>query len=118
MTNPVQAKFIHHETTYQMLVDSEEKERGLLEAVVYLLLVIATALRSGSSRHQPVDFADLGVEHIQVAQHIARVLRHTAAGGPNEDSSGARAILPSRGNLERARRSAARHDWAASRSRD
>ncbi len=60
MTNPNQAKAVHQESTYQMLVDSGEKERGLLESIVYLLLVIATTASIWQFSHQPVTFADLG----------------------------------------------------------
>jgi hypothetical protein len=70
MTNPSQP--VHHETTYQMLIESEEKERGLIEDIVYLLLVIATVATIWQFSHQPVTFADVGVMH---AQKVAALLR-------------------------------------------
>jgi hypothetical protein len=61
MINPSQP--VHHETTYQMLVESEEKEHGIVEDIVYLLLVIATSAAIWQLSHQPVTFAEMGVEH-------------------------------------------------------
>jgi len=70
MTNPSQP--VHHKTTYQMLIESEEKERGVVEDIVYLLLVIATATTIWQFSHQPVTFADIGVAH---AQKVAALLQ-------------------------------------------
>ena len=70
MTNPSQP--VHHETTYQMLIESDEKESGLIEDIVYLLLVIATVATIWQFSHQPVTFADVGVMH---AQKVAALLR-------------------------------------------
>ncbi len=56
---------VHHETTYQMLVESEEKERGVIEVVVYLLLVAATAVTIWQFGNQPVTFANLDNAHAQ-----------------------------------------------------
>ena len=63
MTN--QANQTHQESTYQLLVESEEKQRGVLEDIVYLLLVVATAVTIWQFGHQPVTFADLGDAHAQ-----------------------------------------------------
>ena len=60
MTNPSSASRDHHETTYQMLVESEEKELTITENIVYLLLVIATATTIWQFSQQPVTFSDLG----------------------------------------------------------
>jgi hypothetical protein len=60
MTNTPQTAPVHEESTYQLLIQSEEKERGLLEAIVYLLLVIATSTTIWQFGQQPVTFADLG----------------------------------------------------------
>ncbi len=65
MTTPNQAKPVHLESTYQLLVESEEKERGLIESAVYLLLVVATTLTIWQFGRQPVTFADLGAAHAQ-----------------------------------------------------
>ncbi len=63
MTN--QANQTHEESTYQLLVESEDKERGVLEDLVYFLLVVATAVTIWQFGHQPVTFADLGDAHAQ-----------------------------------------------------
>jgi len=63
MTN--QANQTHQESTYQLLVESEDKERGALEDLVYFLLVVATALTIWQFGHQPVTFADLGDANVQ-----------------------------------------------------
>ncbi len=65
MTNPNQANPVHEESTYQMLVESEEKERGLVEAFVYLLLVLATVATIWQFGREPVTFAEIGVIHAQ-----------------------------------------------------
>jgi hypothetical protein len=56
---------MHHETTYQMLVESEQKERGVIEIVVYFLLIAATAVTIWQFGTQPVTFADLDNAHAQ-----------------------------------------------------
>jgi hypothetical protein len=71
MTNPTQARPVHHESTYKMLVDAEEKERTVIEDIVYLLLVIATAVTIFQFGREPVKFADLGAAH---AQKIAAMM--------------------------------------------
>ena len=63
MTN--QANQTHQESTYQLLVESEEKERGVMEDLVYLLLIIATSVAIWQFGHQPVTFADLGDANVQ-----------------------------------------------------
>lgn len=60
MTHKPNAQPVHEESTYQLLIQSEEKERGLMEAIVYLLLVIATTTTIWQFSHEPVTFADLG----------------------------------------------------------
>ena len=60
MTNTAHTTLVHEESTYQLLIQSEEKERGLIEAIVYLLLVIATTTTIWQFSHEPVTFADLG----------------------------------------------------------
>ena len=49
----------HHETTYQLLVESEQKERGVIEIVIYLLLAAATTVTIWQFGSQPVTLADL-----------------------------------------------------------
>ncbi len=72
MKNPTQAKPIHEESTYQLLVESEEKGRGLIEGFVYLSLALATAAAIWQFGHQPVTIAEIGVSH---AQKIAAILQ-------------------------------------------
>ena len=60
MTTPNQAMHVHQESTYQLLVDSEEKPRTAIEDIVYLLLAVAVAVTIWQFSHQPVNFADFG----------------------------------------------------------
>jgi hypothetical protein len=60
MTTPNQAIPVHHESTYQLLVESEEKPRTAIEDIVYLLLALAIAVTIWQFGHQPVTFADYG----------------------------------------------------------
>jgi hypothetical protein len=62
---PNQAKAIHHESTYQMLVDAEEKERSVIEDFVYLLLILATTVTIWQFGHQPVTFAGSHEAHVE-----------------------------------------------------
>jgi hypothetical protein len=71
MNDSTQARPIHQESTYQMLVNAEEKERNLIEDIVYLLLVIATAVTIFQFSREPVKFADLGAAQ---AERIATIL--------------------------------------------
>jgi hypothetical protein len=59
MTNTPNGTPVHEESTYQLLIRSEEKERGLIEGIVYLLLVIATTTTIWQFSHQPMTFADI-----------------------------------------------------------
>jgi hypothetical protein len=58
MITPSQAQPVHQQNTYQLLVTSEEKERGFIEAIVYLLLVVATSV-SIWQFSQPITFVDI-----------------------------------------------------------
>ena len=60
MTNTPDTALVHQESTYQLLIQSEEKERGLIEAIVYLLLVVATTTTIWQFSHEPVTFAQIG----------------------------------------------------------
>ncbi len=70
MTNPTQATPIHEENTYQLLVESEEKGRGVLETFVYLLLVLATVAAIVQFGREPIRIVEIGVKH---AEKIAAV---------------------------------------------
>ncbi len=72
MITPVQASPIHRESTYQLLVRSEEKERGLIEGIVYLLLVIATTASIWQLSYEPVTFTKIGKAR---AQEMAALLQ-------------------------------------------
>lgn len=63
MTKPRSATPIHEESTYQLLVDSEERGRGLVEALVYLLLVLATVVTIYQFGREPGTIADIGVAY-------------------------------------------------------
>jgi hypothetical protein len=71
MKNLVNSEEIPPRNTYELLVQSEEKERSVLENVVYLLLVVATSASIWQFSHQPVTFNSLGVAASKdaVAQH-------------------------------------------------
>ncbi len=60
-----QAKPIHEESTYQLLVESEVKERRLIEAFVYLLLMLATVATIWQFSRQPVTFPEIGIVHAE-----------------------------------------------------
>ncbi len=57
MENP---QHIHHATSYELLVASEEKGRTALESAVYFLLIVATLVTIWQFSHQPVTFTRLG----------------------------------------------------------
>jgi len=64
---PNQTNQAHQGSTYQLLVESEEKERGVMEDIVYLLLIIATSVTIWQFGHQPATLADrdaVRVEHV------------------------------------------------------
>lgn len=48
-------------STYQLLIDSEEKQRGAFESVAYLALIMALSAAMWQFSHQPVTFTGLGV---------------------------------------------------------
>ncbi|MEO5719356.1 MAG: hypothetical protein ABIR29_12420 [Chthoniobacterales bacterium] len=70
MTKPTQAAPVHEESTYQLLVESEEKGRGAFEAFVYLLLVLATIATIWQFGREPFRIAEIGVNY---AEKIAAV---------------------------------------------
>ena len=59
MTNTPHTALVHEESTYQLLIQSEEKKRGLIETIVYLLLVVATTTTIWQFSHEPVTFAQI-----------------------------------------------------------
>ena len=60
MTNTSHTELVHEGSTYRLLSQSEEKERGLIEGIVYLLLVVATTTTIWQFSHEPVTFAQIG----------------------------------------------------------
>jgi hypothetical protein len=70
MKNLVNSEEIAPRNSYELLIQSEEKERGFLENVVYLLLVVATSASIWQFSHQPVTFTSFGMASKNaVAQH-------------------------------------------------
>jgi hypothetical protein len=61
MKNSVNPENIRHQSTYQLLVQSEEKERSYLETLAYLLLIVTTSVSIWQFSHQPVTFTGIGV---------------------------------------------------------
>jgi hypothetical protein len=68
MTASNQANHIHQESTYKLLVDSEDKEHGFIEDIVYLLLVVATTVTIWQLSHQPVTLANIGTGRASVSE--------------------------------------------------
>lgn len=77
MNNTPNAKPIHEESTYQLLIRSEERERGLIETIVYLLLVIATTTTIWQFSRQPMTFVEIG----RAGLPTAMALQLSAQGG-------------------------------------
>ncbi len=61
MENLSNSQPAHQHSTYQLLVESEEKERNLVEDFVYLLLMVAVSAALWQFSHQPVTFTGLGM---------------------------------------------------------
>ena len=61
MKHPVNPENPHRQSTYQLLIQSEEKERSYFESLAYLLLMAATAASIWQFSHQPVTFTSIGV---------------------------------------------------------
>jgi hypothetical protein len=51
-----------HESTYALLVRSEEKERGLLETVLYAFFILSTVAAIWQFAQQPVNIPARGIE--------------------------------------------------------
>jgi hypothetical protein len=60
MTNTPHIALVHEASTYDLLIQSEEKERGLIETIVYLFLVVATTTTIWQFGLEPVTFAQIG----------------------------------------------------------
>lgn len=67
MTSPIKTT----ESTYALLVRSEEKERNLSETVVYLLLGLSTAFSIWMFAHQPFTVPITG---LKASASIAQVV--------------------------------------------
>ncbi len=48
-------------STYQLLVESEEKQRNAFESVAYLLLIVAMSAALWQFSNEPVAFTGLGL---------------------------------------------------------
>ena len=88
MKDSTQARPIHQETTYQMLINAEEKERNVIEDIVYLLLVIATAVTIFQFGREPVKFGDLRYPQAWVFDGLG-----TAQGGKEQEPTDSDPIL-------------------------
>ena len=74
LTKPMKDKTMKNETfesTYAMLVRSEEKERSLSETAVYLLLILSTVFSIWQAAHQPVTVPTSLIPHAPMAQTVA-----------------------------------------------
>jgi hypothetical protein len=65
MTTSNQTIPVHHESTYEMLVESAENKSGVMEILIYFLLIAATVATIWQFGTQPVTFAELGKAHAQ-----------------------------------------------------
>ena len=61
MENLSTSQVEHHPSTYQLLVESEEAERNVIETFAYLLLIVAMSAAMWQFSHQPVTFTDMAV---------------------------------------------------------
>ncbi len=61
MKNPSNQTIAPRRSTYQLLIDSEEKERGAFESIAYLVLIVAMSAGMWQFSNQPVTFTGLGV---------------------------------------------------------
>ena len=56
------------ESTYALIVRSEEKERNLFEGAVYLVLILSAVVSIWQAAHQPVAFLRDGARSTSIAQ--------------------------------------------------
>ena len=56
------------ESTYALIVRSEEKERNLFEGAVYLVLILSAVVSIWQAAHQPVAFLRDGSRSTAIAQ--------------------------------------------------
>jgi hypothetical protein len=72
-TNPTE----HEESTYALLVRSEQEERSLPESGVYLLLIICTAFAVWQSAQQPFRLPNIGLlQNAPIAQVVSQAAPH------------------------------------------
>ena len=65
---------IVHESTYAMLVRSEEKERTVLESVVYFLVVLSAITAILQFAQQPIALPLDSVRTIATADQVSRLV--------------------------------------------
>jgi hypothetical protein len=65
-----------HESTYALLVRSEEKERGLLETVAYGLVILSAVAAIWQFAHQPINLP-LGAIPQSVSTTQAGIAAHS-----------------------------------------
>ena len=59
------------ESTYALVVRSEEKERNLFEGAVYLVLILSAVVSIWQAAHQPVTFLRTSQQSTSIAQSAA-----------------------------------------------
>lgn len=62
-------------STYQLLIESEEKERTLFESIAYFLLIAATTAAIWQFSQQPATFTDFGLASAKSVAHQPASLR-------------------------------------------
>jgi hypothetical protein len=73
-TNHIQ----HEESTYALLVRSEEGQRNLSESAVYVLLILCTVFSIWQSARQPFQLPNIGMLQSAPVVQVAPGLRHSA----------------------------------------
>jgi hypothetical protein len=61
MKNLVNSEEIRPRNTYELLVQSEDRERSFIESIVYLLLIVATSASIWQFSHQSVTLTSIGL---------------------------------------------------------
>ena len=56
--NTSQSKNEHEESTYALLIRSEEKRRNLIEMILYSFLILGAVTAIWQFVHQPIDFQE------------------------------------------------------------
>jgi len=73
--NEISDASVAHESTYALLVRSEERERSFFEMVVYGLFILSAVTAIWQFAQQPVTLPANGVIHSASVTHEAKAIR-------------------------------------------